>query len=566
MPFKRIQNVSWMIALLAVALQQETHQVVVSACPLEVWAYDSYTSCQNYAEPIARGLINADGTCRTTDVIQDSVNGQAATYLPGTYTATCVPIEDETSFDEYHVRFSESGCVSEDCAPDPEGDLGVCERNWSSMSVLYSLLPPSSIIPVTDLDFAAIGGRRCLGFVVEGSIALTLAVYGDCNCDIATPAPSTGLVATMSPTLSPIIQPTGAPIVTQSPTSSTTAPTLLPTYAPSLRTTPSPSSRPTLAAIPSVVVTNMPSASLLSATSSPTQIFGQEPIGVVNDILSPKPTIINVGDTTAMPTDDGTDTTSQDAGSSQMDLVDRDEGPSSREMFIAAMIAGIGAILCCCSICALTLSRRQRQHKSTVPIQSTTPPSSTPPEISFEKQMNEEVSTIGEPIGHTPSATGYPVVEERTVTPEGPFFASPNDEGTIESVYTSGTDDLRISKDDGSLEGGLFVASLSPTVESHIDCFEVRAPPGPLGILVHKHNGRLCISSLKVNSVLTSKGVKVGDYFLSVDDTNVERLSPVQCSEIVRSKAEGFRTLKFQRISTGHHNYYEEGDSNRIVC
>ena len=153
-------------------------------------------------------------------------------------------------------------------------------------------------------------------------------------------------------------------------------------------------------------------------------------------------------------------------------------------------------------------------------------------EISFH-QDDQDMSTLGDPVGMY--GTGYGA-DESTATP---FMFRNNppegDEGTVDSIYTSGTD-LRVSKDDNSLEA---------TFEGGL--LHVEVPPGPLGLLVYASDGRIRVKGIKPDSVFQQHGVRIGDYVVSVDSVDVQHLNPTALSALVQARAGSSRLFAFER-------------------
>ena len=516
-------------------------QVKGQGCPLEVWAYDSHTTCTSYGPPLARGLIQTDGTCRETDILEDD-SGVGMAYLPGIYAATCAPINDINSGDEYQVIFSQSGCSSDDCAPPPSDlDSGFCERDWSVWSVLYSLVLPPNRIPVTDPEFLAMGGRRCLGLVVDGSIVLTIAVYGNCNCETSAPSPSP--VTISAPTAAPSMQSLATANPTVAPSVRTTT-LFSPTWIPTSQTPPNPTSSPDVSE-----ATSKPSLRTLAPTMS-----GSKSVNVVNEIITLSPSATDLASKTMAPNDLDED--------SRAALSTGDgSGLNKTSIFAASVAAGLTALLCCGIAYCLLLSKEQQQRKGTERSEPKIS-SSTPPEVFFVSQENEDVSTIGDPAGFV-SRVDAPY-EDVTVQPERPFAHNGEEESIDSGIYTSGTD-IRISKDDGSLDD-FFAGSNASRITLPRETFEVTVPPGPLGILIDSRDGRLRVSALKTGSVFLSKGINVGDCLVTVDQVDVRRSTPLEVSAIVTERASKSRIFRFERASNSYHSFPEADNMNfRII-
>jgi hypothetical protein len=78
--------------------------------------------------------------------------------------------------------------------------------------------------------------------------------------------------------------------------------------------------------------------------------------------------------------------------------------------------------------------------------------------------------------------------------------------------------------------------------------FEVRAPPGKLGMVVDTPNGGVpVVRAIKPDSVL-SGSVRMGDRLISVDDINVTKMSALEVSNLISVKQNHQRLLVFCRL------------------
>jgi C-terminal processing protease CtpA/Prc len=77
--------------------------------------------------------------------------------------------------------------------------------------------------------------------------------------------------------------------------------------------------------------------------------------------------------------------------------------------------------------------------------------------------------------------------------------------------------------------------------------FEVKVPPGLLGMVIDTPGGGIpIVRAIKSNSVLRER-VMVGDRLVAVDDVNVEHLSAVEVSSLISTKSHLHRLLVFIR-------------------
>ena len=79
--------------------------------------------------------------------------------------------------------------------------------------------------------------------------------------------------------------------------------------------------------------------------------------------------------------------------------------------------------------------------------------------------------------------------------------------------------------------------------------FEVRAPPGKLGMVVDTPNGNVpVVRAIKPDSVLIGS-VQIGDRLISVDHTDVTNMSALDVSSLISLKQHQTRTLIFCRVA-----------------
>lgn len=194
---------------------------------------------------------------------------------------------------------------------------------------------------------------------------------------------------------------------------------------------------------------------------------------------------------------------------------------------------------------------------------------------------NEEmtISTLGDPAA---GMMGQGYAEESTADPGRVFENSSHhdEEGSVVSIYTSGTD-LRMAQDDTSLEdiystvqrqqlaaGGVVVPGANlPTTDLNQHEFLVEAPPGPLGILIHMYDGRLRVHRIKPESVFASTGVQPGDYLNDVDGVDVKFVTPAALATLVQARSDASRLFTFERqeIVDGNKLQQQVHDDGQVV-
>jgi hypothetical protein len=113
------------------------------------------------------------------------------------------------------------------------------------------------------------------------------------------------------------------------------------------------------------------------------------------------------------------------------------------------------------------------------------------------------------------------------------------DDQSFERLYAD------IDEDD---DGGA-AQRLSSDIASRVKPFEVRAPPGKLGMVVDTPNGGVpVVRAIKSDSVL-SGSVQVGDRLISVDHRDVTNMNALEVSSLISLKQHQTRLLIFCRLS-----------------
>ena len=92
-------------------------------------------------------------------------------------------------------------------------------------------------------------------------------------------------------------------------------------------------------------------------------------------------------------------------------------------------------------------------------------------------------------------------------------------------------------------------SSNNPNLSNRVKPFEVRAPPGKLGMVVDTPNGGVpVVRAIKADSVLNGS-VQVGDRLISVDHVNVTSMSALEVSNLISLKQHQQRLLIFCRLT-----------------
>jgi PDZ domain len=113
------------------------------------------------------------------------------------------------------------------------------------------------------------------------------------------------------------------------------------------------------------------------------------------------------------------------------------------------------------------------------------------------------------------------------------------DDQSFEKLYADIEDD-----DDGGA-----AQRLSSDIASRVKPFEVRAPPGKLGMVVDTPNGGVpVVRAIKPDSVL-SGSIQVGDRLISVDHRDVTNMNALEVSSLISLKQHQMRLLIFCRLS-----------------
>jgi hypothetical protein len=574
----RISSPWTKILLLLIASRSQSDVVLAqnisgeSPCQMQILVYDEFSLCidpQGLTLAKATAFLVADGQCRTantTTLPSDPVY----TLLPGNYRAECV---NSTA-----VRFLESGCISNQCNTTSLVQGATCDRNNSIASSLYSRVPVPEFLTFSDPN----SSYQCVS--TEGSnVTVSFVIFGSCSAPgcsvITTPAPITGSVPTATPMTAAPLPTTFQPVVGVVPTLSPLMPSPIEITPPAFITTDSPTRTPNDNPTLSPVNVDAPVLSPAANTISP-QL--QKP-------LPPPPT-----DATSPSIDSGIPTTSIEK--------------SSSSVVSSGLIAGVAVgVAFLAVILALFLLRRRKQPDGTRPSGNSTkivddvsdnhvsnpvigasgrkncdlhrvdefnqPSRNTTNEIWIDPNV-DDVSTLGG--GTLPPGFGGGQ-DEPTASVNLDFDFNRNQyrtdaEDRTQSQQTSSSnpttftslsklglhpetdfaDDLSFEEqfaeiDDDELRSHTF--DDSNNVSNRVKPFEVRAPPGKLGMVVDTPNGGVpVVRAIKPDSAL-SGSVQVGDRLISVDHINVTSMSALEVSNLISLKQNQQRLLIFCRLA-----------------
>jgi C-terminal processing protease CtpA/Prc len=104
------------------------------------------------------------------------------------------------------------------------------------------------------------------------------------------------------------------------------------------------------------------------------------------------------------------------------------------------------------------------------------------------------------------------------------------DDASFEQQYAEGSDD-------------------DYNLQTQLKSFEVRAPPGQLGMVVDTPNGGVpVVRAIKPDSIL-AEYVQIGDRLISVDRQDVTDLTALEVTSLISVKQHQPRVLLFCRLS-----------------
>ena len=130
--------------------------------------------------------------------------------------------------------------------------------------------------------------------------------------------------------------------------------------------------------------------------------------------------------------------------------------------------------------------------------------------------------------------------------------ADDDDDLSFDRQFADTMDDEEIMTAVGSMNwsraSGHVRAAAAADMAHRIRPFEVRVPPGMLGLVMDSPNGSVpVIRAIKPSSVLYPQ-VQVGDRLISVDHENVTNMSAIQVSNLITQKQDQHRVFVFCRL------------------
>jgi hypothetical protein len=573
-----------------------------SPCQMQLLVFDDLTICtQDASLATAAAFVVADGQCRTSDTVA-LPSDLAYSQLPGNYRAECV---NSTA-----VRFLESGCISDQCSTTSLVQGATCDRNNSIASSLYSRVTIPEYLTYSGLDSSYIctrasGSDVAVAFVIFGDCSAP-------GCTITTPAPIAAAVPPASPTtFAPV--PTASQPVPATPTPILATPpvffsTGIPTQSPNATTFPpvvvsgAPSQVPTLPS-PMAIPPPSPVPAVASPTSSSQDNATMVPVFAVAPVVSPT---VN-GMSPQLPIQSSPPptnaTTTVDSGIGIEPPVSSTVEQKSGSIIGSGLVTGVavGVALVAVVLAMLLLNRRRRSSGKSTEVEDEDVSDNiisktviggadrnsqdTPDELNQQKRMTNEiwidpnaddVSTLD---GGTTLHGFGTVQDEPTASVNLDFDFDANRyrtdiEDRTHSHLTASSNPTaftNVSKlgiraehdfaDDVSFEEQ-FAEMDDDDIQTHkfdddnnsianrVKPFEVRAPPGKLGMVVDTPNGGVpVVRAIKADSVL-SGSVQIGDRLISVDRINVTSMTALEVSNLISLKQSQTRLLIFCRLAT----------------
>ena len=564
----------------------------VQSCPLEIWTFASLPDCTavsanvNTLQPLSKGSIFADGTCRTTDVLSSSLNPPGV-QLPGTYSAYCVASSTESPTFGI-VQMWESGCIDSECGQNLDTNPpGTCDRDMTSLASIYSRLSPPGELVVQDPTLRSTGYFRCFQFGGGGATTnqnVTFAVFGNCNCQ-STDAPVEP-PRTNAPTFAPTSQPTALP--------STSEPTLAPVVA---ATTTTEAATTAAATTEATTEYSEPVTTAVSATAvqdPPVSDAPPETIPSETEEPTDKQTEPPVRPTEPSPVKDDNDETKD----SPLIPESAEAGSTS----ILPMVAGgaVAGAVCVALAVSMVWFLTKRKRKSAqlekepkspedgTPIpaslstKSPPQPFTQPPGRLFSEIVcspSDDISTLGEPLGmewqnqfrSDESTASVPMSYIRNMmAQEGGFLyategdtASRTETSAMSTVVTEIDPDKFMPADDDDEESfeHVFHRAFTPSKKENVLRFQINVPPGRLGMLLDAAEGIPTVNQIKPDSVFASQNVRVGDHLIAVDDIDVRGMEPIDVSQLIVMKArQPRRVFVFERRKRAGHEVDIDGD------
>ena len=561
---------------------------LLQACPLEFWTFSSLDQCGFVSEnvdkeqPLSKGTIFADGTCRTTQVLESSLEPPGF-QLPGTYSAFCVASTSGISSNFGVVEMWESGCLDASCGRNLDSSPpNTCDRDMTSPSSLYSRLSPPGELIVQNPNLRRTGYFRCDQFDGQNGLSVAFAVFGDCNCNRPTMAPTA--VPTVEPTMGPTVErttePTSAPSTT-APTEATTEDVVEPTTTATTEATTS--------GVDPGTTTGTGATSGTGATTVPPPTVSQEP---PNSEVPPVTTPSQPSNPGLRPTDAPTQTPGTNVSASA-ESSKKSEGSSN----FLPMIAGgavAGAVFVAIAVAAVWYFSKQKQKAANSPKDHKSYGDGTPLPASFSTQSpppgplanhpadnndypeivcspSDDISTLGEPIGmdwqnqmksdDSTASVSISYIRNMLLQGGGGGFARSSVSDVASRTEASSTamteidpDKFMPADDDEESFENVFHKAFTPSKKDNVMRFVINVPPGRLGMLLDGTDGIPTVNQIKPDSVFACQNVKVGDHLVAVDAIDVRGMEAIDVSQLIVMKArQPRRVFIFERIKPAGH-------------
>jgi hypothetical protein len=572
-------------------------------CQMEIFVYYDLSTClQRPTESDSTGILIADGQCRTA-ITTTSTSDPAYTLLPGNYRAQCI---NSTA-----VMFIESGCISNQCNATSLLSSATCDRNNSIASSLYSRLavPEYLTYPSLDMSYTCIeasGSNVTVSFAIFGNCSSP-------TCVIPTPAPiqfSTLSPTTIPPTTTTTVQPIVVSSPTTPPTVTTNQPnenpSAQPVSSPSTITTPTTPTRPT------ATTTTPQEQPTQPKPSGPTTVV-VPPSTPSNPTMAPSTSINNNTEVSSNSSNSSTLIAGIASGVAfvavmlAIFLLYRNKKKNSNNNHHANSISDSDKVM----DDDFYSNRSPLGPNSGIVGTASRTELSNPNEHLYSNQSTtneiwvdpnaDDVSTLGGgtlPPDFLMNANGQQVQDEPTASVNMDYDFNNNqyrtdiEEDRTQSHYTTSSNpttytnlsklgllgEADFARDDASFEeqfaelddneirmtnhnnkydkayinNGMNAANNNnnnTNISNRVKPFEVRAPPGKLGMVVDTPNGGVpIVRAIKPDSVLNGS-VQIGDRLISVDHINVTSMSALEVSNLISLKQHQQRLLIFCRLT-----------------
>jgi PDZ domain len=556
-----------LLALHSVIGADDSNADSTAACPMEMRFFSDFNGCLNGASPIAFATISVDGSCHT--VATNTSPGESIySSMPGSYRAQCSS--------NGTLIFLDSACINGSCS-----SLGAaqCTQDESAGGSIFAA-ETGQLVQADTTDFFC-------ETIYDSLNRVDFAIFGDCSlpgCMVD------GVVNPGAPSSSGP-PPTNVPRSTSPPVASTASP-VLPTAPESPPNTAAPATRapatdrPVTAAPISVAPLLGTAAPLTTAPigTAPSWTPSEAPI-VVAPVL-PAPMAVPV---TRAPIKRPTiATTTPTLAPTRKDIKESASGS------LVPLLAGVvgGAAMLTLLAFLLLLRRRRGGSKSPGTVEKASlsthnddfgpeGPSPGTHEIWIDP-CRDDVSTLdgGTLPGVMLKSIGGGDEPTASVNMDFDFaqnrYRSGGDErsrvtsstGAFTSLSKLGIhaegarsiladDDCRTfeqqfgSADEGDLDDDGTADIRSIDMARRIRPFEVRAPPGRLGMVLSDPplGGVPLVRLLKPDSILAARGVQVGDRLISVNQENVTNRTALEVSNLMTRQQNHPRLLVFCRLA-----------------